>query len=126
MILTLKIDGVDFSSYLPKRGYSVAYKPVLGANSCYTLDGKYHEDVLAYKAVITTELLPMTAERLSAIINACQNCKTVEYFDPTENDYVTKEAKATLTTAKMVFNTHSKQFWSDSLQKGVVLTIEEK
>lgn len=123
--MNLKIDGVDYSSYLPKRGYTVGYKPILGANSCYTLDGKYHEDILAYKAIITTELLPMTATQLSAIINACQNCKEVEYLDTKTNEYVIKEAKATLSTATLVFNTQSKQFWNDSLQKGVILTIEE-
>jgi hypothetical protein len=123
--MNLKIDGIGYSSYLPKRGYSVTYKPILGANSCYTLDGKYHEDILAYKAIITTELLPMKAEQLSDIINACQNCKEVEYFDTKTNGYVIKDAKATLSTATLVFNTSSKQFWNDSLQKGVVLTIEE-
>lgn len=125
MKIELKIDGVDYSSYLPKRGYTVGYKPILGANSCYTLDGKYHEDILAYKATITTEILPMTAAQLSDLINACQNCELVEYFDTKTNSYVNKEAKATLSTATLVFNTQAKQFWNDSLDKGVILTIEE-
>lgn len=123
--MILKIDGVDYSSYLPKRGYSVTYKPILGANSCYTLDGKYHEDILAYKAIITTELLPMTAVQLSAMINACENCQNATYFDTKTNAQATKEAKATLSTASLVFDAHSKQFWNDSLQSGVILTIEE-
>ncbi len=126
MKIALKIDGIDFSSYLPKHGYSVVYEPVLGANSCYTLDGKYHEDILTYKAIITTQLLPMTAEQLSGLIIACQNCKVVEFFDTKTNGFLTKEAKATLSTATLVFNDYNKQFWNESLDNGIVLTIEER
>ena len=125
MNITLLLDGVDYSSYLPRRGYSVSYKDILGANSCYTLDGKYHEDILASKAIINTEILPMTSERLSAIIQACENCKQATYFDTKTNANVVKEVKATISTASLVFNDMGKIFWNNSNQNGVTLTIEE-
>lgn len=126
MNMVLKIDSVDYSFLLPKKGYTVGYKPVLGSNSCYTQDGKFHEDVLAYKGVIKTELMPMTTEQLSAFSTAIINCKTATYFDTATKSVVTREVKATLDPASLVFNTPNKAFWSNSNRKGVILTIEER
>lgn len=125
MDMTLIIGSTDFSSYLPKRGYTVNYKKILGANSCYTLDGKYHEDILATKAVITVELKPMTSEQLSSILNACESATSVTYFDPKENGAVTKEASATLSSASIVLNRANLIYWNSS-RNGVTLTVEER
>jgi hypothetical protein len=126
MNITLLLDSVDYSSYLPKYGYTVAYKKVLGANSCYTLDGTYHEDVLAYKAVITTELKPMTSVQLSAIIEACKNCENATYFDTRTNAIVTKNVIATLSAAAIVLNTSESVIWNQDTSSGIILTIEER
>jgi hypothetical protein len=125
MNMTLLIDSVDFSSYLPKHGYTVLYTPVLGPNSCYTLDGSFHEDVLAYKALVTTELKPMTPEQLAAITVACQNCKYATYLDTKTNQVVTKKAKATLSPATVVLNNPSQLLWNRDESSGIIMTIEE-
>lgn len=126
MNMVLKIDSVDYSFLLPKKGYTVTYKKVLGANSCYTLDGKYHEDVLAYKAIITTELMPMTSTQLSDLVTAVKNCKNATYFDTMTNSVVTKEVIAILDSASLVFNAQNKIYWGDTNRKGITLTIEER
>lgn len=126
MNMPLLIDSVDYSHLLPKKGYTVAYKPILGANSCYTLDGKFHDDVLKYKGVIKTEILPMNSAQLSKFATAIMNCKTATYFDTATNMVVTREVKATLDAASLVFNTPNKAFWSNTNRKGITLTIEER
>lgn len=126
MNMTLLINSVDYSSYIPKHGYTVSYKKILGANSCYTLDGTYHEDVLAYKAVITTELMPMTSAQLSAIIAACENCKNATYLDTKTNTIVTKNVTATLSPATIVLNDPQRLIWNQNTSSGIILTIEEK
>lgn len=125
MNIILKLNDVDYSSYLPRRGYNITYKDILGSNSCYTLDGKYHEDILASKAIISTELLPMTSERLSAMVKACESCKRATYFDTKTNQVVTRDAKASLSTASLVMNKTNKTFWNDSNTTGITITIEE-
>lgn len=122
MTMTLLIDSVDYSAHLTKRGYTAAYKAVLGANSCYTLDGTYHEDVLAYKAVITVPLNPLTTAQVAALLNACHNCKTATYFDAKTNTTVTKNAKVTLSAAGIALNKSTAVFWGG---QGLTLTIEE-
>lgn len=124
--MVLKIDSVDYSFLLPKKGYTVTYKKVLGSNSCYTLDGKYHEDVLAHKAVIKVDLLPMTAALLAQFTTAVKNCKNATYFDTMTNSIVTREVNTTLDSASLVFNAQNKIFWSNTNRKGITLTIEER
>lgn len=126
MNMILLIDSVEYSSLLPKKGYTVAYKKILGSNSCYTLDGKFHEDVLAYKAVINVDLNPMTTAQLANLTTAIKNCKNATYFDTMTNTVVTKEVNATLDSASLVFNTSNKAFWSATNRKGITLTIEER
>lgn len=126
MNMTLLIDSVDYSSYIPPRGYTVQYKKILGTNSCYTLDGTYHEDVLAYKAIVQTELLPMTSAQLSAIISACENCDNATYFDTRTNTIVTKKVIATLSQAAIVLNDPQRVIWNQSTSSGIILTIEER
>lgn len=125
MNMTLLIDSVDFSSYLTKRGYTVDYKKVMGANSCYTLDGTYHEDVLARKAVVTAPLLPMTSAKLSAIIKACDSCTNATFLDTKTNTIVTKPVIATLSSASIALNKANALFWNNS-GNGISLTIEER
>ena len=124
--MTLRLDGANFSHLVPKRGYKVSYKKILGANSCYTLDGTYHEDVLAYKAVIEIELMPMKPEQLSALIAAVENCNQATYYDTKVGEDVTKNAIVALSPASLVMNSPGKVYWSNGLQNGIVLTIEER
>ena len=124
--MTLFIDNVDFSSYLPPRGYTVNYNKIVGDNSMTTLDGVYHEDVLAYKAVISTELRPMTSEKLTAIMIACANASTATYYDPKLGETVTKFVIATLSPASIVMNDMAGTIWNNNTSSGVMLTIEER
>jgi len=125
MTLTFLIDGVDYSSYIP-RAYRVQYEPILGANTCRTLDGKLHEDILAYKARIEIELKPLTTAQLSAIAQACDNCQQVTYFDAKTNANVTKDAKATLSQAALIMNYGTTELWNNSMNQGIILTVEER
>lgn len=124
--ITLFIDNIDFSSYLPPMGYTVNYKKIVGDNSMTTLDGVYHEDVLAYKAVISTQLKPMTSDKLKSVITACSNCNTATYYDPKTGEVVTKFAIATLSSASVVLNSSSNTIWNNNTSSGVLLTIEER
>ena len=124
--MILKIDGKDYSHLVPRRGYQVAYKKVLGGNSCYTLDGTYHEDVLAYKAIVTIELMPMSPEELSELVTSVENCDQATYHDTKTDADVTKKVIVTLSPAKLVINAADKRIWSDSESGGMTLTIEER
>lgn len=124
--MILKIDNKDFSNLVPRRGYQVAYKKVLGSNSCYTLDGTYHEDILAYKAVVDIELMPMSPDRLSELIIAVENCEDVTYHDTKTDSDVTKKVTVSLSPAKLVINTEHKVIWSNTESSGISLTIEER
>lgn len=124
--MILKIDNNDFSSLVPKRGYQVSYKKVLGSNSCYTLDGTYHEDVLAYKATINIELKPMSPEVLSELTIAVENCEQATYHDTKTDSDVTKKAIVSLSPATLVINSENKIIWSNSENSGITLTIEER
>lgn len=124
--MILKIDDKDYSFLVERRGYKVSYKKVLGSNSCYTLDGTYHEDVLAYKALVQVPLKYMTPETLAELVESVETCVKATYFDTKENGEVTKEVIVNLSTANLVMNKGSKVYWSDSEKTGMVLTIEEK
>ncbi len=126
MNMVLLLDSIDYSYLLPRKGYSVSYKKVLGPNSRTTLDGKYHEDVLAYKAVVKVDLAPMTSEQLSRLADSVQNCRLAIFFDTKTNSVVTREVYATLESATLVFNTENKAYWSASNKKGITLTLEER
>ena len=124
--MILKIDNVDYSHLVPKSGYQVCYKKVLGPNSCYTLDGTYHEDVLAYKAVVNIELKPMSAETLSQLVTAVENCEQATCHDTKTNDDVTKNVLVSLSPANLVINHDGEIIWSDTENSGMTLTIEER
>ncbi len=124
--MILKLDRKEYSHLVPKRGYQVAYKKVLGPNSCYTLDGVYHEDVLAYKAVVNIQLLPMTPEQLSELVTSVENCEQATFHDTKTGTDVTKPVIVSLSPATLVINRADKIFWSDSGSGGMALTIEER
>ena len=126
MNLTLKLNEIDYSSFLPRHGYSVTYRKILGSNSVTTLDGTYHEDILAYKGTITTELRPMTSAQLSALETSCADCETATYFDTKMNQVVTKNVIVLLSKAMLVLNTSESTLWNASTSSGITLMIEER
>jgi len=120
--MTLFLDSADFSSYVKKRGYSVTYKKILGPNSFTTLDGTYHEDVIAKKAVVSVPLNPVTAVNLSTLTNAIYKASSATFYDPEVGADVTKSVFATLSTASVVMTKGATQYWGEEL----ILTLEEK
>lgn len=124
--MILKIDNKDYSHLVPRRGYQVAYKKVLGGGSCYTLDGTYHEDILAYKANISIELMPMSPAELSELVLSVENCDEATYHDTKTDTDVTRKVTISLSPATLVMNTIGKVYWSNSPSKGMTLSIEEK
>ena len=124
--MILNIDGKDYSHLVPRRGYQVSYRKILGANSAYTLDGTYHEDVLAFKAIINIELMPMASTQLSELVESVQSCERATYFDTRTNENVTNNVIATLNPARLVLNRTNKMIWNDSADSGIVLVLEQR
>ena len=99
---TIKINGIDITSYFTPAGYSVEYKKITGSNSGYMLDGSYTEDVLARKAVVVLPCMPLKEADLSALLSNIyqDDYVTVYFFDPQKQAYRTMEAIAGETEAK--------------------------
>lgn len=123
--MQLTINGVDFSELITKYGYSVDYKKILGSNSVYTLNGTYHEDVLAWKAVIEAELRPLKSSTLASVITICANeYVTVSYFDTKTNAVKTIEMKPSLSSAKVALINAGITYWNGG-GSGITLALEE-
>lgn len=122
---TLIVDGVNYSSYMTGRDYTVAYSNVIGPNSCMTLDGKIHEDVLAEKAVLTIPLKPLSSADLSIITNS-QTKKSVlaTYYDLKTNADKVTFMKVTTPAASLIFENSLSTLWGTG-NTGLTLTLEE-
>ncbi len=120
----LTLDAYDIAPYIKANGYSISYKNVVGPNSFTTLDGVYHEDIIAKKAVISAALIPLATSVVSEIAQMCDTMVTATYFDSKTNDYITINAKATMSVATVVINKDSIYYWGGA--DGIVITIEEK
>lgn len=88
---SIKINGVNYTSYVTKYGYSVAYRKVDGGAGGTMLTGETTVDVLAIKAVITVPLMPLFESQLNAIISDVLSVDypTLYYYDPRTNAYRT-------------------------------------
>ena len=88
---TIQINGTDYTSYFPKRGYMVQYSKVHGANEGTMLDGSFTEDTIAIKAVVSSPLMPLTTDQQNAFLADLfsDDYATVYYFDPRKNAYRT-------------------------------------
>lgn len=86
---TIKINGIDLTSYFTPVGYNVEYKKIMGSNSGYMLDGSYTEDVLAWKTVITLPCMPLKEMSLGSLISSIYSKQyaDVYFFDPYRNEY---------------------------------------
>lgn len=120
--MTLFLDGAEYTDKVKRRGYSVFYKKVLGPNSFTTLDGTFHEDVLAKKSVVSVPLNPMTSEDLAAFTKAVHNVKVARFFDSETGMDITKTVSANLSVATVLMDKNGKKYWGDEL----TLTLEEK
>ena len=120
--MTLYLDNTNFSTYVKNRGYTVAYRKVVGPNSFTTLDGKYHEDVIAKKAVVSVPLNPVNSSQLAALTAACYDAKKATFYDTEQGADVTRDVTATLSEVSVLMTKNGTQYWGTE----ILLTLEEK
>lgn len=123
MAKTIKMNGVDVTSYFTPRGMKVTYNKVQGSNGGVFLSGDREEDILAWKATVTLECMPLTeAQQADFLSKVMVDDPTLYYFDPKTNAYRTIHYMADIAegTFKGAGGTGT-EFWT-----GYVLTAEEK
>lgn len=122
---TLNVDGVNYNQFMARRGYSVSYKKISGPNTCTTLDGKTHEDILAEKAIVTVSLKPLTTVNLATVLNAqSKKFVVVTYYDPKTQENKTVNMRVTTTAASIVIENTASLSWGAG-GGGSTLTLEE-
>lgn len=87
---TIRINGIDFTSCVPRAGYMVTYKKMDGGQGGMMLDGSTTVDTLAIKAVVTVPVLPSLGDAaISTILSELlvSDYPTLSYFDPWRNEY---------------------------------------
>lgn len=101
----------------------VTYIKREGVNGGMMLDGSMMVDVIAYKAVLTVPLNPMTAGEQSALLDAvCADYVNVRYFDVKTNAYRTAQFIPTIgTTSAVILRAGSAKWFS-----GLAITFEER
>ncbi len=122
---TLIVDGVNYSTFLAMYGYTVGYNKIIGPNTCTTLDGKTHDDIIAEKAVVTVSLRPLNEDNLSIVLNAqSKKSVVVTYFDTkTQADRATN-MKVTTPAASLILENNINTLWGVD-NAGINLILEE-
>lgn len=122
--MTLIIGNTNFTS-LAKRlgGYTVSYQKREGPLSGYMQDGSKTFDLLAWKAVVTWELIGLRTQELAQVLNAVMNNYVqVTYFDPKTNANRTATFIPDIGDLNVAFQRNNATFWKD----GITITMEEK
>ena len=122
MAKTVKMNNVDVTSYFTPRGMKVTYAKVLGENGGTMLNGDLLEDVLAWKAKVTLDCMPLTEVQMTDFLSkAMADHPILYYFDPRKNAYRTIHYMADVAEAtfKGAGGTGT-EYWT-----GYVLTAEE-
>lgn len=119
---TLIIDSTNYSKYMA-RGYSVSYNEVTGPNTCVTLDGKKHTDVIATKVVLTVNLKPLKQNIMSSILQLQGKKCTVKYFDIKDNIDKTTIMQVKTNSASLILDTIN-TLWGNG-NSGISLVLEE-
>ena len=115
------IDGVDYTSYFTRTGYSVVYESVQGDNAGLMLDGSYTEDELKIRAIVTLPCMPLKQDQLSDILQAVYGSPyhTVEYFDPMTRSYKQEEMRRSISEQKYRgYGADGNEYWT-----GTVITF---
>lgn len=124
MAKTLKINGIDFTGYFPREGYSVSYESIQGSNAGLMLDGSYTEDEIAQKATVTLNCMPLNEVQLATLLAEINGTlyPMVYFFDPLLASYRTMQVRRTLTTQKYRgFGGTGVEYWT-----GTVVTLKER
>lgn len=124
MSKTIHINGVDFSSFFTRVGYSVGYTSVQGNQGGLMQDGSFTEDELAIKASIVLPCLPLNEAQMAQLLEAVYAYPyiTLYYYDPRSAGYRTIMARRSKVEQKYRgTGTDGKDYWT-----GSVLTLQEK
>lgn len=93
MAKNLIVNGYNFTNYITPWGYTISYNKIQGGNQGTMKDGSFIDDVLAYKAVITVQCMPLTQSEIEWIYSAVYKYTypTVEFYDLRTKSYRRKE-----------------------------------
>lgn len=121
---TLIVDGVDYNPIMA-RGYTAGYIKVKGPNTCTTLDGVTHEDIIAEKAFVSVPLKPLNSDNLAIILNAqSKKYVLVNYYDPKTKAQRNANMKVATTAQSIVLENSLSLLWGNG-NTGGTLTLEE-
>lgn len=111
---TIKINGVDFTSYTTKSGYVSAPIKMDGGQGGMMLDGSETEDVIRRKMAVTMPVMPMTATQLSELLEALMEYDYPElyFYDSVQKAYREAEMIVEFPTPRHVgTNIYSDELW---------------
>ena len=114
MSKTIKINGIDFTSYFTPVGYKVGHKKIKGPNEVYMLDCSFTEDCTC---------MPLTETQLNTLLEQLYSGNlSVYFFDTQSGGYRT--ANMTCDPPEGVdrgTGTNAAEYWT-----GMVLAFTEK
>lgn len=122
--MTLTIGSTDFSALTKKLGgYTVSYVKREGVNSGVMQDGTKVFDLLAWKAVLTWELIGLSTTQLRQVLTACMvQYATVTFDDPATGSTRQSTFIPDIGGAKFAFRKNGVNWWKD----GLTITMEER
>ena len=119
----LKINGHEYTEWLPEAGYECYTVTVTGGNSMTMTTGAKFKDEVALMSGIKIPFLPLTDAQIAKLtqdLYTSQTC-TVWFFDPDLNAYRTIEANRELSKRKYRGQgADENDYWTP-----VVVTFEE-
>lgn len=110
--LPYKIDGVDFTDYVHKYGYAVAYERIHGENDFIYLNGNEEEDILQIKPIVTVTLNDLPDAQLTAFLAAhCKPMVSLTYYDPRTGETLTRSALPTVSQNSVLLDDGAGHWW---------------
>lgn len=120
--MAFKLNGIDFSKDIYRKGLAVQYKKVYGKNGGTMIDGSQTVDLLTVKTVLSAACNPLTSARLSALSSVCRDEYIfVEYADPEAGADLRLEMIPELSTAKKTMVVNGVTYW-----EGVTISLTER
>lgn len=94
MAKTIKINGVDFTSYFTPEGFQCSYIKIDGGNGGTMKNGDTVQDIVAIKASGKATCMPLTETQQSALLTSIYSSQPVSltYFDAKQAAEKTVEA----------------------------------
>ena len=121
--LPLLLNGVDFSTYANKNGYSIRYEDRMGPCSGQLQDGTEIYDLQARKAVVTWSLNDLPGDKLAEVLQICEErYVAVTVLDTKLNAPRSMVCIPTVGEQKMLLTTQEGVRWFT----GQILTLRER